>query len=247
MIKLFWAWIPVFILFVLSLIFGFIPVLVLRLLHINRLAKSLSTFTSTWISNGILKILNIHVHKSGNLKNLEEFKKNGKKICYISNHTSMLDIPLVEGALGIGCGFILKSVLIFCPIINIIAVALDCVFINRKSLKKSAKSINKGVKKIEQGTPMLIFPEGTRSKTGKIGAFKHGSFKLATKSSAEIIPIVIKGIRVGLEDRKKVFSRVDAFIHVDDSIPTENLDRDNIKDMELMLERRIVQIYNGLV
>ncbi len=245
MLMLFWAWFPVLLLFVFSLIFGFVPVLLLRISGMNVVARKLSSFTARWVSLAILKVLNIKVSVSGFTEQLKRVMRE-KKVCYISNHTSILDIPVLEGPLGLGCGFILKRPLAFFPVINIVALALECVFIDRGNLKKSIKAIEKGVKKIQDGRPMLIFPEGTRSKTGRIGRFKHGSFRLATKSSAVLVPIAIKGVRSGFESRKCLFKKIHASVYVGEPVETAGLDREQIYEMEQTVEKLIVSSYNAL-
>ena len=61
---------------------------------------------------------------------------------------------------------------------------------------------------------MGIFPEGTRSKNGEIGVFKHGSFRMATESGAYVVPLTVKGLRQSFEDRKHIFQIRDAYLDV---------------------------------
>ena len=94
---------------------------------------------------------------------------------------------------------------------------------------------------------MYIFPEGKRSKNGVIGSFKKGSFRLATESQALIVPITIKGLRVGLEDRRKPFQHSECWIHFGSPIqspPRSN--RDAVYDMIENIEAGIKDIYEVL-
>ena len=93
---------------------------------------------------------------------------------------------------------------------------------------------------------MAIFPEGTRSKTGEIAPFKHGSFKLALLSNAYIVPITIKGARVSLEDRKKLFTRTDCHVVVGNPVPTEGLSRNDANEVEQRIEQEIKKTYASL-
>ena len=50
---------------------------------------------------------------------------------------------------------------------------------------------------------MVIFPEGTRGKRGRVGEFKKGSLKLATRAKALIVPVTIEGANKGFEDERR--------------------------------------------
>lgn len=76
----------------------------------------------------------------------------------------------------------------------------DCVFIDRENTREGLKSILQGVENLKRGRSMLIFPEGTRSKSHKINEFKKGSMKLATKAKVPIVPITVDGAFKGLEE-----------------------------------------------
>ena len=111
---------------------------------------------------------------------------------------------LLLGYLRCHTGFVAKRELLFVPLINVMIAMSHSVFINRRSLKKSVRAIRKAGERLRKGHSMVIFPEGTRSKTGKIGVFKHGAFRMATESGADIVPVTVKGLRDSFEDRKHV-------------------------------------------
>lgn len=60
-------------------------------------------------------------------------------------------------------------------------------------MKAGIEAINKVIEVINSGYSAIIFPEGTRSKTGEIGEFKGGAFKVAQKTGAPIIPVALDG------------------------------------------------------
>jgi 1-acyl-sn-glycerol-3-phosphate acyltransferase len=70
---------------------------------------------------------------------------------------------------------------------------LKCVFMDRKNMRQSLNAIREGIEILKQGYNLVLFPEGTRSKTGEVMEFKAGGFKLASKSNAAIVPVVING------------------------------------------------------
>ena len=69
---------------------------------------------------------------------------------------------------------------------------MQMVFIDRQNAQKSVASMRQAVDLISQGMDIAIFPEGTRTKTGKLNPFKKGGFKLAINSQTDIVPVTIK-------------------------------------------------------
>ncbi len=59
--------------------------------------------------------------------------------------------------------------------------------------KEHLASLNEAKKKIVNGTSVIFFPEGTRSKDGKVGEFKKGAFKMAFDLGLPILPVTIVG------------------------------------------------------
>ena len=151
------------------------------------------------------------------------------------------------GRLKARAGFVAKRELLFAPLINVMIAMTHSVFINRKSLRKSVDAVNKATGNIRKGHSMIIFPEGTRSKTGEIGTFKHGSFRMATESGAYVVPVTVKGLRDSFEDRKHVFQRRDCFLHVGDPVKAPDpKDREAVSAFVSSVEKEIKDRYAAL-
>jgi 1-acyl-sn-glycerol-3-phosphate acyltransferase len=114
-------------------------------------------------------------------------------LCVVSNHGSIFDIVLLLAYSGRSFGFIAKKELGMVPLLNIWIVLIGGLFIDRKSVRRSVRTINTGVKWIKEGSAMIIFPEGHRSRGQGLLPFHSGSFKLATEAAAPIIPVAITG------------------------------------------------------
>lgn len=114
-------------------------------------------------------------------------------VLYISNHQSNFDIPIFMSYIKKPKAFIAKIETAKIPFVASWMKLMKCVFMDRKDIRQSVEAINKGTEFLKQGYSMVIFPEGTRSRDGKMGEFKAGSFKLAVKSGVPIVPVVIKG------------------------------------------------------
>lgn len=110
-----------------------------------------------------------------------------------ANHTSMMDIPVFMCTLKeYPIAFLAKQVVADLPSIGKWTEPLGCVMIDRSNDRKAAESIIKVIRNIKSGSSMVIFPEGTRTSTiGELIDFKPGSFKVALKSKAPLVPITI--------------------------------------------------------
>jgi len=110
-----------------------------------------------------------------------------------SNHTSMMDIPVLMYKLDkYPVAFLQKKVVNDFFAIGKWTPALGCVMIDRSDARKGAEAIVNVIKNIKNGLSMVVFPEGTRSnEIGKLIEFKSGSFKVALKSKAPLVPITI--------------------------------------------------------
>lgn len=207
---------------ILSPLYAFLPAAFMKGEKKDRFLRKNGHF----IGSAICFFLGVHVQVDG-----QENVPEGGKICYMSNHQSMLDIAAFVGPGNLWASVIVKAELKKVPIIAQWCNALDCVFIERKSPHDSIKAIFRGVEKLKNGGSMLIYPEGTRSKSGKVEELKNGSLKLATRAKATIVPITVKGMRAGLENIKD-FRRVNAYFSIGEPIPTENLSDEEIKSLD---------------
>jgi 1-acyl-sn-glycerol-3-phosphate acyltransferase len=122
----------------------------------------------------------------------ENIPKKGS-VCFVSNHCGYFDIMLLLAYCNRPFGFVAKKELLLLPFFNAWIFMLGGLFIDRKSVRKAIKTINKGVVKIKKGGGMLIFPEGHRSKGRGLLPFHSGSLKLATMANAPIVPVAIEG------------------------------------------------------
>ena len=184
---------------------------------------------------------NYTINKSIEMNVIIKGKENipERACCFIGNHTSILDIPLLMDSAGRAMGFIAKKEMLKTPVIGYWMQQYHCVPLDRENARSAIKVIQQGAENIKNGYSMCIFPEGTRSKDGKLQEFKKGSLKLATKAKAPIVPVAIDGAYRAFEiDRK--FKSIDITITFCEPIYTENLTRDEEKDLAMRV-RNIIE------
>ncbi|NIO48567.1 MAG: 1-acyl-sn-glycerol-3-phosphate acyltransferase [Candidatus Aminicenantes bacterium] len=135
------------------------------------------------------KILGIRLDASG----IERIDKRMSYV-FMANHLSLIDGPLLFMLIPQFVRVLLKKEAFRIPIIGLAMRQVDFVSVDRKGLKGGKKSIDRATRMIkEKGFSFLIFPEGTRSRDGKLQPFKRGGFFLAVNSQVPIFPVSIKG------------------------------------------------------
>ncbi|WP_300382881.1 lysophospholipid acyltransferase family protein [Clostridium sp.] len=182
--------------------------------YCGKVAKDWSRFT--------VKIIGLNI----TIKGKENIPK--EPCCYMGNHTSILDIPVLIDSVDKCMGFIAKKEMINAPFLGFWINRYKCVPLDRENAREAIKSIKKGSDNIKEGYSMAIFPEGTRSQDGKLKDFKKGSLKLATMAKAPIVPVTIDGAYRAFEKGKK-FRAIDLTITFSEPFYTENLNREEEK------------------
>ena len=114
-------------------------------------------------------------------------------VLFVCNHQGYFDIPLLLGYVHKPMAFIAKAETKKIPIISSWMTMMKCVFMKRNNLRQSFEAIEEGSRILKAGHSLVIFPEGTRSKSCQMGPFKPGSLKLALQAQVPIVPITING------------------------------------------------------
>lgn len=116
-----------------------------------------------------------------------------KSYIFVSNHQSAFDIWMIYGWLPTTFCWVMKKELRKIPFVGFACEKLGHIFIDRKSPIEARKSIERAEHQMKKGYSVVIFPEGTRTKTGLVGPFKRGAFNIASDLGLPIVPITISG------------------------------------------------------
>ena len=112
---------------------------------------------------------------------------------FTPNHQSAFDIFLVYGYLNNNIKWIQKHELRKIPFVGKASEIAGHIFVNQTSLKSMKETITKAQSELKQGDSITIFPEGSRTKTGKMDKFKKGAFIIAQQMQLPIVPITLNG------------------------------------------------------
>jgi len=185
--------------------------------------------TSTW-GLGIMKKLNIKLNVTG-LENIPE-----GPVVFVSNHQGYGDIPIFGAVITMKqIGFVAKVSLDKIPVFGEWIRDIRSVFIERSDPRASLKSIEEGIELLKQGFSLVIFPEGTRSRGVRMGEFKKGSLRLATKPGVPVVPVTINGSYQMFEEKGYTQpATVDFYIHP--AIETKELSKADANNLAEKVE-----------
>lgn len=112
---------------------------------------------------------------------------------FAANHQSIVDILVMFHVLPVPLLFILKEELRRVPFLGWYVAAMGMIFIPRNERRRSLENLELCRRRIDHGHSILMFPEGTRSRDGRIGPFKPGIFLPAIDTGVAIVPMAIDG------------------------------------------------------
>ncbi|MGQ9795716.1 lysophospholipid acyltransferase family protein [Desulfosoma sp.] len=116
-----------------------------------------------------------------------------RPVVYAANHQSWFDIFAILGKLPVQFRWLAKEELFRIPILGHAMRLIGYVPIDRSDRKKAFQSLDEASRRVREGTSIVIFPEGTRSRDGVLQPFKKGGIILAIQSGQPIVPIALSG------------------------------------------------------
>ncbi|XP_023535936.1 1-acyl-sn-glycerol-3-phosphate acyltransferase 1, chloroplastic-like isoform X1 [Cucurbita pepo subsp. pepo] len=144
------------------------------------------TIAKMWASLSIAPFFRIKY------EGLENLPSSNSPAVYVSNHQSFLDIYALL-TLGRSFKFISKTAIFLFPIIGWAMFMMGVIPLKRMDSRSQLDCLKQCMELIRKGASVFFFPEGTRSKDGKLGAFKKGAFSVAAKTKVPVVPITLMG------------------------------------------------------
>jgi 1-acyl-sn-glycerol-3-phosphate acyltransferase len=142
--------------------------------------------TWSWL---ILKTSGVRVRVEG----LEHVPR--ETAIYCVNHQSAMDIPILFVHLPVHFRFLAKRSLFKIPFLGWHLRRAGDIPVDRGQPRRAFRSFDQAAERIRSGVPVVLFPEGTRSRDGALQPFKGGSFYLAIQAGVPVVPITLNGTR----------------------------------------------------
>ena len=188
------------------------------------------------IGNRGCKCGNVNVHGYG----LENLPKESGYIMY-PNHQGLFDVMGFVHLNPTPFSVVIKKEAYNVFMLRQIIQTMGGLFMDREDPREGLTVINEVANQVKSGRNFLIFPEGTRSKNGnRLGEFKSGSFKAATKAKCPIVPMAIIDCYLPFDTNS--IRKVDVQIHVLPPIPYEEYQGMKTAEIADIVKERIEKV-----
>jgi 1-acyl-sn-glycerol-3-phosphate acyltransferase len=195
--------------------------------------------TNDW-SRQLLRASGTPVHVTG----LERIPD--RPVVFASNHSSMFDIWALAATLPGSVRFVAKQELAGIPLLGRAMIAAGHVTIDRAHPARALEAYHRAAAVIQSGISAVVFPEGTRSRTGELLPFKTAPFGLAIAAQVPVVPVYVRNTFEIMPKGRFLLRPRPIEIEVGDPIPTAGLTverrqelRDRVRAAILGLKARV--------
>ncbi len=158
----------------------------------------------------------------------------------VGNHQSNADIPVIS-RLPWDMKWVAKKELFAIPVLGWMMRISKDIPVDRRSRASRAEVLTQASQRLAAKASVMFFPEGTRSRDGRIGRFSEGAFRLAISTGTPILPIAIEGTLGALPKTSWRFGTARGIrVHVFDPVPVDHLSEGDVNDLLTTVRQHIV-------
>ena len=161
---------------------------------------------------------------------------------FAANHQSQFDIITLQGYLPCDFRWLAKKELFKVPIWGPAMRLAGYIPIDRSRGRAAMKSLDQAARRIAEGTSVIIFPEGTRSRDGRLHSFKAGAMVLAIKAGVPLVPTAIQGTFEILPKGRLLMKPGQVVIRLGRPIPTSGYRTKDRHELALYLQEKVAEL-----
>ena len=174
-----------------------------------------------------------------------EHIQHSRAAVYAVNHTSNVEPPIIFDTLHElfpRLRILYKAELRKLPVLVRAFDLAGFIPLERANPEQSLPAIDRAAEALTQGNSFLIFPEGTRSRTGDLLPFKKGGFIMAIKAQAPVVPIGISGARNALRKGSLTIYPVTVRVRIGEPVETAGMTLDNREELVATVRSRVAAL-----
>jgi 1-acyl-sn-glycerol-3-phosphate acyltransferase len=189
----------------------------------------------------ILSGITVRVHGGQNIQ-------HHRAAVYAVNHTSNVEPPILYETLS---GLFPRLRIVYKAELRKLPILVNAfdlggfVPLERGNPEQSLPAIEKAGEALREGNSFLIFPEGTRSRTGALLPFKKGGFIMALKGQAPIVPVAIMGARNAMRKGSFVINPVTVDVKFGEPVETAGLSLSDRDALVANVRSRVQALLDG--
>lgn len=203
---------------------------------LNKSAAHAQRYPRAW-GRILLKTAGVTIRVTG----MEHLDKQATYV-FAGNHSSQFDIYSFQAYFPHDFRWIAKKELFNIPIFGLAMRKVGYIAIDRSRGREALKSLSQAARRISAGSSVLIFPEGTRSRDGRLQPFKSGAILLAIKSGVPVVPIGFNNTASVLPKGKLLPRGGKIVIRIGKPIPTTNFTTKDKQKLAAVLHDRVAEL-----
>jgi len=164
----------------------------------------------------------------------------------VSNHESNAD-PFLVSHLPWEMKWLGKASLFKVPVVGWMMSIAGDIPVHRGDKESATGAMARCKQWLAKGMPVMIFPEGTRSKTDELLPFKDGAFRLAIETQADVLPLAVSGTRKALPKHSWRFATSRGLVTVGTPISTKGMTLDDVEKLKTLAREQILSLRASLL